>query len=127
MQGQAFLEQARRKMKVFAPSRRMHTVLNSTKAIERDARDPQFMANLSKLGQVRVDHHMQTVRPVSAYSMSVYHICPEWSCYRDRTQNAFRASSRLACGLKSRRAQRGQRITSSSPALCRTCCKSASP
>lgn len=32
-------------------------------AIERDARDPQFMANLSKLGQVRVDHHMQTVRP----------------------------------------------------------------
>ncbi|TFY61714.1 hypothetical protein EVJ58_g4339 [Rhodofomes roseus] len=32
-------------------------------AIERDAKDPQFMAMLSKLGPVKVDHHMQTVRP----------------------------------------------------------------
>ncbi|KAH9829287.1 Gryzun, putative trafficking through golgi-domain-containing protein [Rhodofomes roseus] len=31
--------------------------------IERDAKDPQFMAMLSKLGPVKVDHHMQTVRP----------------------------------------------------------------
>ncbi|CAA7267629.1 unnamed protein product [Cyclocybe aegerita] len=31
-------------------------------AIERDAGDPDFMANLSRLGQVRVDHHMQPVR-----------------------------------------------------------------
>ncbi|EPQ58430.1 hypothetical protein GLOTRDRAFT_35646 [Gloeophyllum trabeum ATCC 11539] len=33
--------------------------------ITRDAIDPQFMANLSRLGAVRVDHHMQTVRTVS--------------------------------------------------------------
>ncbi|ETW85520.1 hypothetical protein HETIRDRAFT_470555 [Heterobasidion irregulare TC 32-1] len=31
-------------------------------AIERDARDPQLLANLSRLGPVKVDHHMQTVR-----------------------------------------------------------------
>ena len=35
-------------------------------AIERDAKDPQFMQKLGQLGQVRVDHHMQTVRAVSA-------------------------------------------------------------
>ncbi|KZT05372.1 uncharacterized protein LAESUDRAFT_727009 [Laetiporus sulphureus 93-53] len=34
-------------------------------AIERDSVDPQFLANLSKLGQVRVDHHMQTIRPAA--------------------------------------------------------------
>jgi len=31
-------------------------------AILRDARDPQLHANLNRLGPVRVDHHMQTVR-----------------------------------------------------------------
>ncbi|KAI9457803.1 hypothetical protein BJY52DRAFT_1271413 [Lactarius psammicola] len=30
--------------------------------IQRDARDPQLLANLNRLGPVRVDHHMQTVR-----------------------------------------------------------------
>ncbi|KAF9533352.1 hypothetical protein CPB83DRAFT_469833 [Crepidotus variabilis] len=35
-----------------------------TEAIEKDAADPDFLANLSKLGQVRVDHHMKAVRPV---------------------------------------------------------------
>ncbi|KAJ3717642.1 hypothetical protein DFJ43DRAFT_1099095 [Lentinula guzmanii] len=32
-------------------------------AIEDDARDPHFMSNLSRLGAVKVDHHMQAVRP----------------------------------------------------------------
>ncbi len=44
---------------------------NQLEAIERDSVDPQFLANLSKLGQVRVDHHMQTIRPVSKYNMYV--------------------------------------------------------
>ena len=34
-------------------------------AIEKDSRDPQFMANLSALGQVKVDHHMATFKTVS--------------------------------------------------------------
>ena len=38
--------------------------LTRNKAIEQDAGDPDFLSNLSKLGQVRVDHHMKTVRPV---------------------------------------------------------------
>ncbi len=34
--------------------------------IEKDAQDPHFLSNLSKLGAVRVDHHhIQPVRPVS--------------------------------------------------------------
>src|SRR6266702_863033 len=36
-----------------------------TTVIQRDARDPQLLANLNRLGPVRVDHHMQTVRTVS--------------------------------------------------------------
>ncbi|KAH9977117.1 hypothetical protein BGW80DRAFT_835695 [Lactifluus volemus] len=31
-------------------------------AIQRDAKDPEFMANLNRLGPVRVDHHMQTIK-----------------------------------------------------------------
>ncbi|KAI5123297.1 hypothetical protein M0805_009318 [Coniferiporia weirii] len=31
-------------------------------AIETDAKDPHFMQNLSRLGEVNVDHHMVTVR-----------------------------------------------------------------
>jgi hypothetical protein len=38
---------------------------NQIKAIQRDAKDPQFLANLNRLGPVRVDHHMQTIRTVS--------------------------------------------------------------
>lgn len=33
-------------------------------AIEKDARDPDFLANLRRLGPVKVDHHMKPVRPV---------------------------------------------------------------
>ncbi|GAW08450.1 hypothetical protein LENED_010509 [Lentinula edodes] len=31
--------------------------------IEVDSRDPHFMSNLSRLGVVKVDHHMKAVRP----------------------------------------------------------------
>jgi len=31
-------------------------------AIDKDSRDPQFLSNLSRLGPVRVDHHMQSFR-----------------------------------------------------------------
>jgi len=41
-------------------------------AIERDSRDPQFMANLSKLGPVKVDHHMQTIRPAADNTQRVF-------------------------------------------------------
>lgn len=33
--------------------------------IEKDSRDPQLLSNLSRLGPVRVDHHMQSYRLVS--------------------------------------------------------------
>ena len=39
-------------------------------AIEADARDPHFMANLGRLGQVKVDHHMETYRSSVSYSES---------------------------------------------------------
>ncbi|KAL4267292.1 hypothetical protein AB1N83_000852 [Pleurotus pulmonarius] len=32
-------------------------------AIEKDGFDPHFLSNLSRMGQVKVDHHMQAVRP----------------------------------------------------------------
>ncbi|KAF8559528.1 hypothetical protein OG21DRAFT_1480297 [Imleria badia] len=38
---------------------------NKNEAIERDAKDPHFMEKLNRLGPVRVDHHMQTVRAAS--------------------------------------------------------------
>ncbi|KAF8803567.1 hypothetical protein BYT27DRAFT_7340795 [Phlegmacium glaucopus] len=34
-----------------------------TKEIEQDAGDPDFLANLSRLGPVRVNHSMETIRP----------------------------------------------------------------
>lgn len=36
-----------------------------TEAIERDSQDPHLLANLNRLGPVRVDHHMQAVRLTS--------------------------------------------------------------
>ncbi|KAI0315838.1 hypothetical protein OF83DRAFT_317838 [Amylostereum chailletii] len=38
-------------------------------AIERDAQDPHLLANLKALGQVRVDHHMQSVRTANVRSV----------------------------------------------------------
>ncbi|KAG6872808.1 hypothetical protein C0995_006407 [Termitomyces sp. Mi166 len=37
-----------------------------TQEVERDAHDPHFLANLNRLGPVRVDHHTQAVRPSAA-------------------------------------------------------------
>ncbi|KAJ7632439.1 hypothetical protein FB45DRAFT_503176 [Roridomyces roridus] len=34
-------------------------------AIKQDAMDPQFLSKLSQLGPVKVDHHMQAVRPAT--------------------------------------------------------------
>ena len=38
--------------------------MNRIVAIEKDAMDPHFLSNLSKLGAVRVDHHMRTMETV---------------------------------------------------------------
>ncbi|KII89023.1 hypothetical protein PLICRDRAFT_40675 [Plicaturopsis crispa FD-325 SS-3] len=42
------------------------------KDIEADARDPHLMANLSRLGPVRVDHHMQAFRPGDAAANTLH-------------------------------------------------------
>ncbi|CAK5279614.1 unnamed protein product, partial [Mycena citricolor] len=39
-----------------------------TKVIEEDAQDPHFLSKLSQLGQVKVDHNMQTTRPATVAS-----------------------------------------------------------
>ncbi|KAH9919385.1 uncharacterized protein B0H18DRAFT_1122504 [Fomitopsis serialis] len=56
------------------PSRSAPPRASETKdeAIDRDARDPQFAAMLSKLGPVKVDHHMQTVRPAADQVQRVF-------------------------------------------------------
>ncbi|KAK0210571.1 hypothetical protein DFS33DRAFT_302884 [Desarmillaria ectypa] len=36
--------------------------------VERDAQDPHFLSNLNRLGQVRVDHHMQSFQPAASKS-----------------------------------------------------------
>jgi len=51
--------------------------------ITRDAIDPQFMANLSRLGAVRVDHHMQTVRTADSINRG----------FRSRQQSEAEAAS----------------------------------
>ena len=43
--------------------------------IERDASDPQLLANLRELGQVKVDHRMETERTVREH----YYYC--WSAH----------------------------------------------
>ncbi|KAJ7285661.1 hypothetical protein C8J57DRAFT_1662398 [Mycena rebaudengoi] len=46
------------------PTDSLNEAASETKndVIDRDSRDPQFLSKLQKLGPVRVDHHMQTVR-----------------------------------------------------------------
>ncbi|KAF9002024.1 hypothetical protein BDQ17DRAFT_1390969 [Cyathus striatus] len=44
------------------PPHRPRASEHKTEDIERDAQDPHFLANLNRLGPVRVDHHMQTIR-----------------------------------------------------------------
>ncbi|KAF7440764.1 hypothetical protein PC9H_001112 [Pleurotus ostreatus] len=44
------------------------TILNvpaEPSAIEKYAFDPHFLSNLSRMGQVKVDHHMQAVQPAN--------------------------------------------------------------
>ncbi|KAI0721598.1 hypothetical protein C8T65DRAFT_200865 [Cerioporus squamosus] len=41
-------------------------------AIMRDSQDPHFLANLSRLGPVTVDHHMQAIRPAAASAQQLY-------------------------------------------------------
>ncbi|KAG1756301.1 uncharacterized protein EDB91DRAFT_1241387 [Suillus paluster] len=55
---------------------------NKTDAVEVDAKDPQFMSKLSQLGPVRVDHHMQSVRPADSVQQM----------YRSRLQSEVEAS-----------------------------------
>ncbi|KAI0664982.1 hypothetical protein C8Q70DRAFT_1049168 [Cubamyces menziesii] len=57
-----------------APTRPAMPRASETKndAIERDSKDPDFLANLSKLGQVKVDHHMQTIRPAASQAQQLF-------------------------------------------------------
>ncbi|KAG6866102.1 hypothetical protein C0991_008854 [Blastosporella zonata] len=57
------------------PPRDRRASESRTQEIERDARDPDFLANLSRLGPVRVDHHMQTIPTVSGLLAS-FHTVP---------------------------------------------------
>lgn len=41
-------------------------------AIEQDAADPHFLQKLNQLGPVKVDHHMQTIRPGMDHANRVY-------------------------------------------------------
>ncbi|KAI0062380.1 hypothetical protein BV25DRAFT_1870471 [Artomyces pyxidatus] len=43
-----------------------------SEAIEKDSRDPQLLANLSRLGPVRVDHHMQTIRTQETHTNRLF-------------------------------------------------------
>ncbi|KAJ3541332.1 hypothetical protein NM688_g6100 [Phlebia brevispora] len=43
-----------------------------TEEIERDSRDPQFLAKLNQLGPVKVDHNMAAFRPAAALAQQVY-------------------------------------------------------
>ncbi|TFK72511.1 hypothetical protein BDN72DRAFT_763214 [Pluteus cervinus] len=53
-----------------------------TDAINLDARDPQLLANLNRLGPVRVDHNMQTVRAKATHKL-----------FNSRAQSELEASS----------------------------------
>ncbi|OJA14003.1 hypothetical protein AZE42_07007 [Rhizopogon vesiculosus] len=53
-----------------------------TDAVEADAKDPQFMSKLSRLGPVQVDHHMRPVRPADYIQ----------NMYRSRIQSEVEAS-----------------------------------
>ncbi|OSD02901.1 hypothetical protein PYCCODRAFT_1458951 [Trametes coccinea BRFM310] len=57
-----------------APARPVVPQASETKseAIENDSKDPHFLANLNKLGQVKVDHHMQTVRPAADQAQRLF-------------------------------------------------------
>ncbi|KAI0709013.1 hypothetical protein C8Q76DRAFT_625951 [Earliella scabrosa] len=56
-----------------------------SEAIQQDSQDPHFLAKLSKLGPVTVDHHMQTVRPAAASAQHLFQT-------RLRSENEARSS-----------------------------------
>ncbi|RDX48310.1 hypothetical protein OH76DRAFT_1309723, partial [Lentinus brumalis] len=67
-------------------------------AISRDSQDPHFLANLSRLGPVTVDHHMQTIRPAAASAQRLHQtrLRSEDEARSSRpTQNRLVASSLL--------------------------------
>ncbi|EIW85232.1 hypothetical protein CONPUDRAFT_117914 [Coniophora puteana RWD-64-598 SS2] len=72
-------------------------------AIEEDAKDPHLNANLSRLGPVRVDHHMQNRRTAADDQVS--------NMYRARTQSELDAASASASnfGTASQSQSQGQR------------------
>ncbi|KAI0831123.1 hypothetical protein BC628DRAFT_728899 [Trametes gibbosa] len=41
-------------------------------AIEKDSKDPHLLANLSRLGQVQVDHRMQSVKPEADHTQRLF-------------------------------------------------------
>ncbi|GLB35352.1 hypothetical protein LshimejAT787_0209170 [Lyophyllum shimeji] len=43
-----------------------------TAEIEKDAQDPDFLQKLTRLGPVRVDHHMQPMRPKAAETHQLF-------------------------------------------------------
>ncbi|KAG5644989.1 hypothetical protein DXG03_007266 [Asterophora parasitica] len=57
-----------------------------TEEIDNDARDPDFLANLSRLGPVRVDHHMQSIHPKTTETSRLF---------QSRTESEHEASSPL--------------------------------
>ncbi|KAI0943838.1 hypothetical protein AcV7_001819 [Taiwanofungus camphoratus] len=65
-------------------------------AIERDSRDPQFMANLNQLGPVKVNHHMQTIRPAA-----------------DRTQRIFQARQQSEAEARSSQSTHNRMLAAS--------------
>ncbi|KAH7889746.1 hypothetical protein F5I97DRAFT_1934601 [Phlebopus sp. FC_14] len=70
-----------------APPRPGRPLASETKSeeIEADAKDPQLMSNLSRLGPVRVDHRMQAVRAANQNHIQ--------NMYRIRAQSEAQALS----------------------------------
>jgi len=76
--------------------------------IERDSADPHFLSNLNKLGPVRVDHHMQPIRPVSRFVF--YFLLHTWNFdilnnkrrqpIRNSSLNLAKKSPRRRCILR---------------------------
>ncbi|KAG6919984.1 hypothetical protein DXG01_013333 [Tephrocybe rancida] len=60
-----------------------------TSEIERDAQDPDFLANLTRLGPVRVDHHMEPGRTTAAVARETRQL------FKSRGESELEASSTI--------------------------------
>lgn len=96
----------------------------NTPAIQRDARDPQLLANLHSLGPVRVDHHMQTVQTVSTvqhttrFTVVLYHVCLFFAQVKQaRFKELFQSRARSEEEAASMRTPRNRLLVSSLVAL----------